>query len=70
MMHVTTNQYYTNVSESDGSIHFTAPSDQIDTGKICKRIERSEKFPTMLELTNLRCKFFVVPSAGLELVPL
>ena len=45
MMHVTTNQYYTNVSECDDSI-------QIDTGKICKRIERSEKSPTMLELSN------------------
>ena len=45
MMHVTTNQYYTNVSECHDSIRNTAPSAQIDTGKICKRIERPEKFP-------------------------
>ena len=37
MMHVTTNQYCT---EYDDSIQYTAPSDQSDTGKICKRIER------------------------------
>ena len=42
----------------------------IDTGKIYKHIERSEKFTTMLELSNLRSTFLVVPSAGLELIPL
>ena len=68
MMHVTTIQYYTNVSECDDSIRYTAPSDQIDTVKIYKRIGRSEKFPTILELSNLRCKFLLVPSAGLELI--
>ena len=40
--HTHTYHIYTNVSECDDSICYTAPSDQIDTGKICKRMERSE----------------------------
>ena len=54
-----------NVSECDDSIHYTAPLDQIDTGKICKCIERSEKFP-MLELSNLQMQIFGLSLRGTQ----
>ena len=39
-------------------------------GRQRKLIEGSKKFTTMIDVSNLRSKFLVVPHAGLELVPL